>query len=171
MSQAYELITEMVKKGKLTQKDKRWLTDKLKEERKHEIKVMALRALASDPELKYFAGVGIGAATAVAGTIIGDIIEELKDSNLIADTQNPSTEIDLSDYLWMVMGPSGLPTGAVKITQASFGGGLEGNIAGILALGGTGFSGFCAAVLILKAIFSGTDLGELMSGAGEIIPL
>jgi hypothetical protein len=46
-----------------------------------------------------------------------------------------------------------------------------GFIPDVLQLGGFGFAGFCAMVLILKAVFSGTDLGELMSGAGEIIPL
>ena len=48
--------------------------------------------------------------------------------------------------------------------------GMAGNIGEAMKLAGTGFAGFCATVLILKAIFSGTDLGELMSGAGEIIP-
>lgn len=49
--------------------------------------------------------------------------------------------------------------------------GFFGNFGNIMKLGGVSFAGTCAMILILRSIFSGTDLGELLSGVGEIIPL
>jgi hypothetical protein len=88
-------------------------------------------------------------------------------------------------YLWLLSGGAGGVLGLAVVKSIDWSGagggyadvgtgqlgGLSGQIANILKLGGTGFAGTCAMILILRSIFSGTDLGELLSGVGEIIPL
>lgn len=89
---------------------------------------------------------------------------------------------DLTPFMWL--SPGAMLTAQQATFFASVGGNRDpttgevvggGNMFDIagdaLAMAGLGFAGFCAAVLILKAIFSGTDLGELLSGVGEIVPL
>lgn len=43
-------------------------------------------------------------------------------------------------------------------------------VSGVMTLAGTGFAGFCAAVLILKAIFGEGGMAEVLKGIGEIVP-
>ena len=206
----YEVIKEMVEgKKKMTKQDKKWFTQKIKEERAHQIKMAIFDVFKYDKDMKYFVGAATGAATALAGTILEDLITEfetiaadvrppgapygpLPPPGFVTDstgTHKPEAQSILPDpeinWMWLLSGGMG---GLAGLAATSAGGplyelrqaggiitnpgtGLEGNIASILQIGGTGFAGSCMMVLILKSIFSGTDLGELLSGVGEIIPL
>lgn len=186
MSDMSVVLTNLSQSGRLTPNDKRWITQKMEEEHERHMQELLLRAFASDPELKYFVGAGIGAGVAWMGALI-----KSQDWNVpIVNPKDEGAGLDKdkeSDfpYSW-VLDPmkKGLQYGtgigqALKgidwLKKDSLGkggfGGLSGQMGNIMMLGGTGFAGACLMILILRSIFSGTDLGELLSGIGEIIPL
>jgi hypothetical protein len=131
-----------------------------------------MRVLQSDPEIKYYLGVMLGSATAVTAAIMEGSFQMVEGDDTQQQPENMSA---VDQYVWGLkqFGAGIIPGKTFKGSGDDLftGEGLAGNISGILKLGSAGFAGFCAMVLILKAIFSGTDLGELLSGVGEIIPL
>lgn len=181
MSDMAQVLEKLASSGKLSQKDKRWITQKITEERDHERNMALIKAFAADPELKYYMGMALGAGVGFIGAFVGQL-----DIMGTGETPTPPPNEALAaiPYSWLHPAASmaveagtvveGIPAVLSVIAGANWldsGNGLAGQIGNILALGGVGFAGTCAMILILKAIFSGTDLGELLSGVGEIIPL
>ncbi len=157
------------------QAHKNWFTRKQNQMEAHEMKIAFMNWMSKDDEAKYYAGVALGAATGAIGIILSEFMGQVQAAP--PGQEAPPTPPEPPNLAWLWLGTggpggiAGLATSQlfdkVQSTPDSIGGGIT----QLMTLGGTGFAGFCASVLLLKAIFSGTDLGELMSGAGEIIPL
>ena len=167
--------------------------------RDHEIQLALIAAFARDPELKYFMGMGAGAGVAWIGKMMQQydvalpMTEKQKEQAEQKDPDYQAKQTILSElkalpYTYLAFQFGGL-TGlslqqlyrlkdqhsviAQKMDDASISGnsgGVFGAFGGILAMGGAGFASTCAMILILRAVFSGTDLGELMGGVGALIP-
>ena len=167
---AEAMKTALSQPGRQATINRKWITKQMRDEREHEMSMALLTAFAKDPELKYFIGMASGLGVAWIGAIIG------QQAKATGDTGGTSDDFLGAAYNYMG-GPileKTVPAAAMTKIFAGFGGnseGLTGNIGNILALGGTGFTGICTMILILRSIFSGTDLGELLSGMGEILPL
>ena len=154
---------------------KKWFSQRLKDTREHEEKMAVLSVFAKDPDMKYYLGVALGAATGAAGAYVGS----LTGTEQAEQTQTPS---DFLQPRWWWVSPIALGAHfgtlgtAAEITEQVTSNGpdpsldLASNMSRLLAVGGVSFAAWCASVLTLKAIFSGTDLGDMMSGLGEIIP-
>lgn len=154
-----------------------------REQHEHEMKMALINAFAKDPELKYFVGIAVGAGVAGVSAIFGQITDSHPgyhyEKRGVADASGGihyeyvlvpnQTGGDNSDQFptwgWLaaasVVSPGGVFTNA---GLAAISGWLLGTdklddmgwpdtAAGILTLGATGFAGFCASVLLLKAIF------------------
>lgn len=174
MSKVSESLIEISKQRGLTEADKRWFTKKIKEERRHEIAMKTMEWFLRDPEAKYYVGVASGAAIATTGTILGDLMSELDIEIVPAEDKEKTGPWWgwLIDPYGSVVRQAGDPLGqwpggkAGPITGVDF----SQNLSDLMAIGGGSFAAWCASVIILRSIFSGTDLGEMMSGLGEIIP-
>ena len=159
------VLDKLGNSGKLTTRDKRWISAQINKEHERHVELKLMDVFARDPEFKYYLGMAAGAGVAIVGTMIKGL-----------ETQPESTTVDDAlSYSWLLSGGAiAAVTGSPILAALTWGDssdGLAGQIGNILALGGTGFAGTCAMILILKAIFTGTDLGELLSGVGEIMPL
>jgi hypothetical protein len=165
---------------------KQWVTEKVKQQQAHELRMGVIKWLSTDEEAKYYLGVVLGSATAVAGAIAegsfrgpGAPTPEVPGTGgIYGDEPSPEPPQPPNPaWAWLLLGGPGGIAGLIASQQSLpgesplGGGGPLGMVPNIMQLGGVGFAGFCASVLILKAIFSGTDLGELLSGVGEIVPL
>lgn len=138
-----------------------WKSAKMRE---HEINVALVNAFARDPELKYFIGAASGIGVAWVGSMMGG-----KKTQAETDKEEITVREAIQKHPWGWAVPDIMITDfELKMATVEKAENFLGNTWGLM---GTGFAGFCMGVLILKAIFSGTDLGELMQGAGEIIPL
>lgn len=134
-------------------------------EHEHQQRMALLSILREDPEMKYFLGVAGGAATGVIGKMLTGVMGG-------TETAQAPPETDSSvPWAWLIAGanPYTLPIGALesisgKITTSGD------NFGSLLAMGGTGFSGFCSMVLILKAIFGDEDVATLAQGLGSLVP-
>lgn len=172
-----EVLANLTKSGRLTPQDRRWITQKITEDREFQMQIALLNAFAKDPELKYFVGMAGGAGVAWVGAMLNTAGAGSTGSGGSTDTEGWDEKIKDLAYGYLAIQSAGL-TGIAILKginwqggDGSGTGGLAGQIGNILALGGTSFAGTCAMILILKSIFNGTDLGELLAGVGEIIPL
>ena len=133
---------------------------------KHEERMRILEVMAADPEMKYFLGVALGGATGALGKVLGQTLT----GGGNAQTEEPTGD---APWGWIISGasPYTLPLGILEVggTSATSGStGMFGFVPNILTLGGTGFAGFCGAVLLLKAIFGDEDVASLMNGLGTV---
>ena len=114
----------------------------------HEFKLALINAFAKDPELKYYAGVAAGAGVAVISSLFNP------DTPTTGTTPSPNPEIP-----WQFLFGPGILVTNVGIAawlydqNADKPGSLTDTISGVVTLGASGFAGYCAAILILKAIF------------------
>ena len=131
----------------------------------HEFKMALLDALKRDPELKYYLGVAVGAGAASIAGIFGQEAQ-----------QSGSTTPTLPDWAYLISpGLLASPVALPSWMKWSSGGGDSANnpfdmLSGVIALGGMGFGGFCAMILILKALFGEQGMAEVLKGIGEIVP-
>lgn len=157
----------------------------------HDMQLAIVNAMAKDPELKYFLGVAGGSAVGILGAVAGKygFSTSDKDETERAAPEVPETPTQwkpsetFGPFYWLIPGAYGIEKGAeindkvlaamsFENLQGSPGGGnLFGFVPNLLTIAGTGFAGFCATVLILKAIFGDEDVASLMSGVGSIVPL
>lgn len=160
-----------------------------KKEREHEIHLAILKAFSEDPELKYF--IGMAAGYGITG--IAQLIEGTMKKNTAAT--EPTEDEFKKIWEWLkVVSPAAMEVGILSgedtileswwsvfqlsspislyssNTFMTTSDGLGMNVGKILKLTGLGFAGTCTAILLLKAIFSGTDLGDILQGVGEILP-
>jgi len=115
-----------------------------------------LKAFAADPELKYYLGVAGGAGIAILGGMVGKV-DGGSESN-IGDTAGAAA------LGWLALGPAGaLIMGAWEKESK------QNPLGSIVSLAGVSFAGFCAAVLMLKAMSGGEDgagiLGKIVGAA------
>jgi len=130
--------------------------------RDHEIQIEILRAFASDPELKYYMGVAVGAGVGWIGKMLGDMTVPGAEDTPPSFGGVPEASLgEAAAWTWF-LGPvnPALATWYIQSlqdamnTDTSASGSLAGvPFAKIMAIGGGGFAGWCAAILILKSIF------------------
>jgi len=133
-----------------------------KKEREHEREIAMWQAFSRDPELKYFIGMAAGAGVAALGELLDGLGAQGDEGGGQGGSEKSvpwawllsSTAVGASPIAWLELIDWKNGDGS--------GSGLSGQIGNILSLGGTGFSGTCAMILILRSIFSGTDFGELV---------
>lgn len=95
----------------------------------------------------------------------------------------------IEKYLWLLSPAETAKVGAAaymgmaesEFSKLQFGSGFSlsgkaiddfiNNISNMFVIGGMSFAGFCAAVLVLKALFGNDGMGEVLKGIGEIVPL
>lgn len=135
-----------------------------REQQAHELKLTLINAFAKDPELKYYVGVAVGSGVAGIATLFGQTAEE-KDSSL--PTIIPDWAFLISPGL--MASPAALPNW-MKWKEGGKVSDPFDMLTGIIQLGGLGFGGFCASVLILKAMFGEGGMAEVLKGIGEIVP-
>lgn len=163
--------------------------------RDHEREMKMWDAFARDPELKYFMGMAAGAGVAMVGGLIKEIGPVAKrdyppnradyddDQSYVdahgawmrahADDQVTAEDKTKTAYGWLLDAVQHPTKGALDLMGGMDFAGTDtivGQIGNILTLGGTGFAGTCAMILILRSIFSGTDLGDMLQGVGSIVP-
>lgn len=160
--------------------------------RDHETNLAVINLMANDPEMKYFLGMASGYGIASIGAFLEGLkshkeVQSGDQDKLSAIWATLQTVSPAAASIGVVSGSSTIGKSWWNVAQlgsplAIFGGkifggsesvsgvGLGDNMGSILKFTGLGFSGTCTAILLLKAVFSGTDLGELLSGVGEIIP-
>jgi len=124
--------------------------------REHEVQMALLKAFAADPELKYYLGVAGGAGVGVLGSLIGKV-----------DGGSSSSAGDVAGSAalgWLALGPAGALIMAAWDTESK-----QNPLGSVVSLAGTSFAGFCAAVLLLKAMSGGEDgagiLGKIVGAA------
>jgi len=165
--ETYALLSELMKKGKITQKDKRWFTEKINKAQKHELMVACMNWFAEDPEAKYYVGAGAGSAMGIIGVLIGD----LEESGLIPKQSQDGGLYNPNLFDWL---RDPISTGSAEVAdyivtgKIEFGGSWENNFSGILEMAGISFAGLCASAIILKAMnpegSGGAGLMSLVSG-------
>lgn len=130
------------------------MANKNKKTREHEVELATLKLMAADPEMKYFLGVAGGAGIATIGALIKNP----------SNNAQPGSEV-VNAYEWML--GAGSPVLAA-IGAFDFNGDSNNAISNLLKLSGGSFAGFCASVLLLKAMSGGQDgagiLGKLVGG-------
>jgi hypothetical protein len=148
---------------------------RLRDQRKHEIALSLLDAMKKDPELKYYLGVAGGAGLTALGGLIGAMPD-------VGPAQGslPPTQVRVPKLLpdWAMLLSPALAVHPLSIPnwmKWSSGGGSVAKdpfeiVGGTIALMGMGFSGFCAGILILKALFGEQGMAEVLKGIGEIVP-
>jgi len=154
-----------------------------KETRDHEVELALIKAFTVDPELKYFIGMAAGAGVGWVGKILSSMgTTDAPTTPATNEQKEALAKLQKVAYGYLAFqygGMSGLmleqtadKLGGINWADGSGGsGGLAGQMGNILAMGGTSFAATCAMILILKAVFNGTDLGELLAGVGEVMPL
>ena len=131
----------------------------------HDLQMAILDAFKKDPELKYYLGVAVGAGAASIAGIFGQQTE-----------QSGTTTPTLPDWAYLISpGMLASPMALPSWMKWSSGGGDSATdpynmLSGIIALGSMGFGGFCAMILILKALFGEQGMSEVLKGIGEIVP-
>lgn len=159
------------------------------EQRSHELKIAVINAFAKDPELKYYVGVAVGAGVASIAALFGDAVEggtssvdqTQKDKGTWVGATVGGTGVKVKvGWDWLVpaiaavspgamvsnVGIAGVAawmTGTPEGQEAAKNLGFPQTLAGILSLGGAGFSGFCGMILILKAIFGEKGASDILS--------
>lgn len=180
--------------------EKRWFTDNWNRARKHETKQLMIKWFIADRQAKFFVGAALGAGAALAGSLLGDMMNEFSEMGGAVWPENPEenqvVEVNppippgVPAWFWLG-GPGGLVAlggalmGLDPISTATQGpspvwNALQGGLLGgsgplgfmpnLMIFSGLTFSGMCVGCLVFESIFSGTDLGELAAGVGEIIP-
>lgn len=161
------------KREKYYKNSKKW--------REHEQSIAMLNVMAQDPEFKYYLGVAAGAGIASVAALLGTTQGTETSSGSSGGGSWEPSMVQAGAFNWL-MGPvnpvsmtwfaNKLQEGmdADKTASDSPLPGLPLNQ--IMAIGGTGFAGFCASVLLLKAIFgTGSDDngGGLLSMIGKVV--
>jgi len=125
--------------------------------REHEKEMALLHAFSADPELKYYLGVAGGVGVAWLGGIIGYVDGSETNSN--SDTAKSAA------LGWLALGPAGALLAATWNEESK-----ENPLGSLIQLSGVSFAGFCAAVLILKAMSGGSEgKGMLQSLVGAVV--
>lgn len=142
----------------------------LRRKQEHEKQMHVLSVMAKDPEMKYFLGVCFSGAAGALGAVLEEAFAGTPSEGTIGYQE--AAETGVSETLKSVWGwvvPPGLSDWVNPFdSDASASVGMFGFVPGLLKLGGTGFAGFCATVLILKAIFGDEDVASLMTGTGTV---
>lgn len=137
---------------------------------KHEMKMALIKAMGDDPELKYFIGVAGGAATGLLGELLNSNLGGLTGSSSTTEPEETSSNLP---WMWILSGasPYTLPLAVAENMSSTMETDVKTNgILGMLPMVGAGFAGFCALVLILKAIFGDEDVASLASAMGSLMP-
>lgn len=140
----------------------KWKTHQARLQREHEQKMKVLEIMAKDHEMKYFMGVVLGGASGAIGKMLASTVGQE------VETTEPSVESGLWGWILSPQAALGEEFGQLitGTTGATSGTGMFNFVPGILQLGGTGMAGFCASVLLLKAIFGDEDVASLLTGLG-----
>lgn len=149
----------------------------LDRQRKHELTLSLLDALKKDPELKYYLGVAAGAGMAAFGSLFSELGGPAASGKVVGSNTTPAQpSASIPDWAFLISpGLMASPLALPNWMKWSSGDGAKATdpfdiIGGVLALGGTGFAGFCAMVLILKAMFGEGGMAEVLKGIGGIVP-
>jgi len=161
--------------------EKRWFTTQQNIQRRHERQKKIIDWFLRDPEAKYFVGMAAGAGAAVVGSVLNELLGEVGILGLGGAPEaeppvEPVEPVEEREWWWWLIQPGGLTgvimtEGITGLNEPKGGSGPLGMVPNLMQLTGLSFSAACAAILVLRAIFSGTDLGELLGGVGEIVPL
>lgn len=143
-------------------------------DREHEFQIAIINAMAADPELKYFLGVAGGAAVGVLGSIAAGTGIDTKKSDATAQAEaDAAAAVPAGPFGWIIQSPGVKLATGVAETIAETTNNISTNPFAFMgvtfALAGTGFAGFCSAVLILKTIFGDEDVATLAQGLGSML--
>lgn len=190
-SQGYEMAAVLEKlagSGKLSPDDKNWVAAQLNKQHERNIEYKLMDIFARDPDFKLFLGMASGFGIAgIMGLLQGGKAtseNEVPEDNawinsvllsspigLIADwAATGTTPLDTAIGAWYSTAILGSPIGMIAVNLGQDVDTIPGAIGQILGLASAGFGGMCAMILILKAIFSGTDLGEMAQALTSAIP-
>lgn len=154
-----------------------------KKQRAHELEMKLLDWLASDPDAKYYLGVAAGAGVAALSTMLESVLPPPPDpyagmseeERKRREFQEKKAKLDNAFAGWLVIaaGPA-----AVMAANPDFLNGLMGGddstpwgaLNGAVKMAGISFAGFCASVLILRAIFGQEGAPKLTKMINDIIP-
>lgn len=153
-----------------------------KRQHQHEERMKVLEIMARDPEMKYFLGVAMGAATGAIGLVLSQTMgatvskdEQTAREALISKSKPTAWEWLFNAPVAIGKTAGGWAAGAATGEEDFYpdfsmgGNGLFGFVPGVLAMGGGGFAGFCAMVLILKSIFGDEDVASLMGATAQAV--
>lgn len=166
-----------------------------REQRQHEMRIALINAFAKDPELKYYAGVAVGAGVSTIAALLTPKEDDAGGSGAGAGdsggTYVGATIFGLGarvkvDWDWLLpaavaVSPGGAATNVGIAGLASWLTGTdEGKaqlaemgwpqtIGGIISLGSAGFAGWCGSILLLKAISGEKGIGALTSLLPEVV--
>lgn len=149
-----------------------------KEKHKHEMELAIINAFGKDPELKYFVGVAGGAGVAFITALFNSA-----QGSQEQPTAPVTPEGAFAGWLAISLGPLGaaipgspqrkaFDEAMVWLDKMNPWGthgnppSLAGAVNAGIGMAGLSFAGFCAAVLLLKAIFGEKGLGEMLSQLG-----
>lgn len=118
-----------------------------------------LDAFKKDPELKYYLGVAGGAGVAA----LGGMFSAATSSEPVKTNLPPGITPDKAGWFWLSTS-AGLPGVALWLVDSSQPRPTNPTqiLTDIATLGGLGFSGWCASILYLKAIFGEAGASKLL---------
>lgn len=153
-------------------------------QREHEIKLALINAFAKDPDLKYYVGVAAGAGIAGVTAIFNSVINPPQ-----PDTTGTSVTGEGLFAGWLLLGAGPLAAAVPGTPQAAAWEALKsqldkmnpwgthnnapslmGAVNSALGMSGLSFSGLCASVLILKAIFGEEGITKFLEQMGGALP-
>ena len=146
-----------------------------REQHEHEMKIALMNAFAADPELKYYAGVAVGAGVASIAALFGGVASDDPPDNsktpwkwlLYAVSPGAAASEVLPGWVGYFSPIVALGQSFQESPPAGSPADLAKNV---VAMGGMGFAGFCASILILKAMFGGDEGKGIMRTIGAVIP-
>lgn len=166
------VLAQLGEKGKLSKGDKRWVTQKLTEQRRHELNISLIQACGENPDLPLLLMFLGGTAGVAAADLLKKLSNRDENGNIIEDTANR-----YFDFLESLQSPVGLyiTKGTVDFLtgdgDSDFG--KPGNwvefATGSLKSLSQGVQIFAGSLLVMRAIFGGgTKDGGLASLAGLV---
>ena len=130
-----------------------------KKEREHEVQIAMINALASDPELKYWIGAGVG----VGATWVASLFEAQSKTSETAST--PNQVVNLYESLLGVGSPLLSAAGVFDFNQDG-----EGGMAGrIMTFAFGSFTAWNMTCLLLRNASGGSDGKDILGPLGMVV--
>lgn len=159
-----DVLSSMLERGKLTRADKRWITEKLETQYRHDQQMKLLEIIRADPDMKDWLTIIAGAGTAA----IGELLTLLSGSD--EDVTDPTWKEDVTNtiergFFWWALGPV---TGEIDYKIKELMEGIQNDlssdsparvIGGAMKLAGTGAIGVSVTCRIFRAMNSGSGEG------------
>lgn len=171
MSEIADVLQAGLNSGRIRANDKRWITERLNKEHERKLQIALIDAFSKDPDLKWYLGVMGGAGIAFLGTLLP------ASSGSGSDAAGSAAEKSLGDRL---MDSSSTFDENVNNTLRKVGLGSIADLAETFdnastpgktaMIGGAGFSGFCATILLIKAMFPEGNVADVLKAAADAVP-